>query len=174
MLFVCWANLQHPPTFPRSRGSDAPIPASIRLRKRNTSTSELMSSTNLSHRNNNNNNSNTRALIQKQEVPSTSQIKMNKSETRHNSQLSRQVSQSNSSSSSSQRKPSSVTPNRTKNERKQERRVTYESEESDNDMGDFIVDDVDNSMEMQSFIRQIFGTREYDESREISFLATLR
>lgn len=40
-------------------------------------------------------------------------------------------------------------------------------------MGDFIVDDVDNSMEMQSIIRQIFGNREYDESREISFLMTL-
>ena len=38
---------------------------------------------------------------------------------------------------------------------------------------DFIVDDVDNSMEMQSIIRQIFGNREYDESREISFLMTL-
>ena len=91
---------------------------------------------------------------------------MNKSETRHNPQLSRQVS------SLSQRKSSSVSSNGAKSEQKHDRRVTYESEESDNDMGDFIVDDVDNSMEMQSFIRQIFGSREYDESREISFRMT--
>lgn len=165
MSFVCSADLQHPPTFPRSRGSDAPIPASIRLRKRNTNTSELMSSTNVSQRNHN------RAWTQQQETPSTAQIKMNKSETRHNPQLSRQVSRP--VSSLSQRKSSSVTPDGAKSEKKHDRRVTYESEESDSDMGDFIVDDVDNSTEMQSFIRQIFGSREYDESREISFLITL-
>ena len=158
MSFVCSADLQHPPTFPRSRVSDAPIPASIRLRKRNTSTSELMSSTTVSQQNHN------RAWIQKQKTSSTAQTKMNKSETRHNPQLSRQVS------SLSQRKSSSVSSNGAKSEQKHDRRVTYESEESDNDMGDFIVDDVDNSMEMQSIIRQIFGNREYDESREISFL----
>ena len=161
MSFVCSADLQHPPTFPRSRVSDAPIPASIRLRKRNTSTSELMSSTTVSQQNHN------RAWIQKQKTSSTAQTKMNKSETRHNPQLSRQVS------SLSQRKSSSVSSNGAKSEQKHDRRVTYESEESDNDMGDFIVDDVDNSMEMQSIIRQIFGNREYDESREISFLMTL-
>ena len=44
-----------------------------------------------------------------------------------------------------------------------------ESEESDSEMDDFIIDDVDDPKDIHSFIRQIFGNREYDESRDISF-----
>ena len=90
---------------------------------------------------------------------------MNKSEIRHNSQVSRQLPGRNTTHNS-------ISPpykNEKKNRREEEKRVTYENDESDREMTDFIVDDVDNSQEIQSFIRQIFGNREYDESREISF-----
>ena len=118
-----------------------------------------MNSTNFSQK------ANHRVSNSGQESSSVSKMKMNKSETRHNTQVSRQLPGRNTVHNS-------ISPpykNEKKNRREEEKRVTYENDESDREMTDFIVDDVDNSQEIQSFIRQIFGNREYDESREISF-----
>ena len=157
-------NPQHPPTFPRARAADAPVPASLRLRKRNANTAELMGSTSLSHPATNRQPSNP-----KREASSTAQLKKKKPETQRSPPLSHPPSRS----ATSQKPSSSVAAGGRKNDREPGRRMLSESEESDSEMDDFIIDDVDDSKDIHSFIRQIFGNREYDESRDISFFLNL-